>query len=61
MEEIRRSPPGMYQTRRKSWDKLPINWCRISSINYFEMKFAWGYLVYKTLFDIDINLITDPR
>ena len=27
-----KQPPGMYKTC-KDWDRLPINWCRISSIN----------------------------
>ena len=26
------APPGMYKPC-KQWDKVPINWCRISSIN----------------------------
>ena len=31
------APPGMYKTH-KWWDKLPINWCRISSINSITPK-----------------------
>ena len=26
------APPGMYKSPKK-WDKLPMNWCRISAIN----------------------------
>ena len=30
---LARKPPGMVLKPCKYWDKLPINWCRISSIN----------------------------
>ena len=29
------APPGMYKPC-KYWDKLPINWCRVSAINNFQ-------------------------
>ncbi len=28
-----KQPPGMVLKPYKYWDKLPINWCRISAIN----------------------------
>ena len=39
MAEIRRPPSGMYETRRKSWEKLPTSTGerRISDINRSDM------------------------
>ena len=31
------APHGMYKTTRTQWDKLSINWCRISSINRYHL------------------------
>ena len=37
-----KQPPGMYKTRRKQWDKVPNNWCRISAINSIPWELMVG-------------------
>ena len=59
MAEIWRSPPGMVLKPYNSWDKLPINWCRISAINSSKLVY-FTYLrdLQRTYIGVIIHLLS---